>query len=62
MVLTFLESTVRNQLKEVIIIWSCYFNGGNNGILWEYLKMKETQARVIKEGLPEKLMLEVNLK
>lgn len=62
MVLTFLESTVRKQLKEMIIIWSCCFNGRNHVILWEYLEMKETQVGVIKEGLPEKLMLELNLK
>lgn len=55
MVLTFLKSTVRNQLKGMIIIWSCCFNGGNHEILREYLEMKETQSGVIKEGFAKKV-------
>lgn len=40
MIPTFLESTVRHKCKEMMMMtmWTCCFDGGKHGILWEYLK------------------------
>lgn len=62
MIPTVLESTVRDKCKEMMMtMWSCCFDGGKHGILWEYLKMEQSTGWSDQEGFPEKLMLKLNL-
>lgn len=64
MIPTFLESTVRHKCKEMMMMtmWTCCFDGGKHGILWEYLKMKQSMGWGDQDSFPEKLILKPNLK